>query len=61
MTEKYIIEFYAEVARQKQKTIEVTGFEDKASAIEEIKKAMIWYTMRIREYANTITHPRGED
>ncbi|OGE82470.1 MAG: hypothetical protein A3B10_00135 [Candidatus Doudnabacteria bacterium RIFCSPLOWO2_01_FULL_44_21] len=35
------IEFYAEVARQKQKTIEVTGFEDKASAIEEIKKAMI--------------------
>lgn len=33
--------FYAEIARQKQKTIEITGFEDKDQAIEAIKKAKI--------------------
>lgn len=33
--------FYAEVARQKSKTIEITGFEDKDQAIVAIKKAMI--------------------
>ncbi len=32
--------FYAEVAKQKQKTIEITGFEDKDQAIEAIRKAM---------------------
>ncbi|MBI4049215.1 MAG: inorganic diphosphatase [Candidatus Doudnabacteria bacterium] len=38
---KQFILFYAEVARQKQKTIEITGFEDKDKAIEAIRKAMI--------------------
>lgn len=33
--------FYAEVARQKQKTIQVIGFEDKDKAIQAIKGAMI--------------------
>ncbi len=38
---KEFIAFYAEVARQKQKTIEITGFEDKIQAIQAIKKAVI--------------------
>lgn len=38
--EQFIL-FYAEVARQKQKTIVITGFEDKNQAVEAIKKAMI--------------------
>lgn len=33
--------FYAEIARQRKKTIEINGFGDKDQAIEEIKKAMI--------------------
>ena len=38
---KQFIMFYAEVARQKQKTIEISGFEDKDKAIDAIKRAII--------------------
>ena len=38
--QKFII-FYAEIAKQKKKTVEITGFENKATAIEIIKKSII--------------------
>jgi len=35
------IAFYAEIGRQRRKVVQIIGFEDKASAIETIKKAAL--------------------
>ena len=38
---KMVTEFWAEIARQKKKIMELKGFGNKAEALEEIKKSFV--------------------